>query len=60
MEEANLARATMAAFRPDFAGGELHLDEAYKACLPEFYKRKDALTGADLPGAFSLLYEGGK
>jgi enoyl-[acyl-carrier protein] reductase/trans-2-enoyl-CoA reductase (NAD+) len=55
-----LGIATMAAFRSGFAGGELHLDEAYKACLPEFYKRKDALTGADLPGAFSRLYEGAK
>jgi len=47
---------SMAMFRPEFSGAELRLDEAYRACLPEFYVRKDALTSADLPGAFSRLY----
>src|SRR5262249_48199194 len=28
---------SMAMFRGDFSGGELRLDDAYKACLPEFY-----------------------
>jgi enoyl-[acyl-carrier protein] reductase / trans-2-enoyl-CoA reductase (NAD+) len=51
-----LGAASMAAFRADFPGGDLRLDDAYKAALPEFHARKDALTGADLPGAFSLLY----
>lgn len=43
---------------PMFTGNaeELRLDEAYQATLPEFHKRKDALTPADIPGAFSALY----
>ena len=52
-----LGVASMAAFRADFAGDELHLDEAYKAALPEFDVRKATLTGADLPGALQLLFE---
>jgi enoyl-[acyl-carrier protein] reductase / trans-2-enoyl-CoA reductase (NAD+) len=51
-----LGTATMAAFRGDLTDGELRLDEAYKAALPEFHTRKDKLTSADLPGAFEKLY----
>ncbi len=51
-----LGVASMAAFRADFPGGDLHLDTDYKAALPEFEKRRAALTAADLPGALSLLY----
>jgi len=51
-----LGVASMPVFRPDFPGGDFRLDEAYQAALPEFYARKAALTGADLPGAFSKLY----
>jgi enoyl-[acyl-carrier protein] reductase / trans-2-enoyl-CoA reductase (NAD+) len=49
---------SMKMFTPGFAAGELKLDDAYKAALPEFHARKDALTNADLPGAFSKLYGG--
>jgi enoyl-[acyl-carrier protein] reductase / trans-2-enoyl-CoA reductase (NAD+) len=48
---------TMEMFKPSFKGSELRLDEAYQATLPEFNARKDALTNADLPGAFSKLYD---
>jgi enoyl-[acyl-carrier protein] reductase/trans-2-enoyl-CoA reductase (NAD+) len=51
-----LGKASMGAFASSFAGGDLHLDLDYKAALPEFDRRKATLTGADLPGAFSLLY----
>jgi enoyl-[acyl-carrier protein] reductase/trans-2-enoyl-CoA reductase (NAD+) len=47
---------SMEVFRPSFESGELHLDEAYKAALPEFHARKATLTFADLPGALGLLY----
>ncbi len=51
-----LGTATMPAFAGPLPEGELHLDDAYKAALPEFHARKATLTGADLPGAFSRLY----
>lgn len=47
---------SMEVFRPSFESGELHLDGAYKAALPEFHARKATLTFADLPGALGLLY----
>jgi enoyl-[acyl-carrier protein] reductase/trans-2-enoyl-CoA reductase (NAD+) len=52
----DLGRASMEIWTPGWGGGDLHLDVAYKACLPEFYERRDRLTNADLPGAFSQLY----
>jgi enoyl-[acyl-carrier protein] reductase / trans-2-enoyl-CoA reductase (NAD+) len=51
-----LGEDSMALFRAAWDGGEVRLDAAYHACLPEFYERKDRLTNADLPGAFSALY----
>jgi len=51
-----LGTATMPIFRAGFAGGDLRLDDAYRAVLPEFHARKAKLTSADLPGAFSRLY----
>ncbi len=51
-----LGAASMALFGAGFTGGELRLDDAYRAALPEFHARKDTLTDADLPGAFSRLY----
>jgi enoyl-[acyl-carrier protein] reductase/trans-2-enoyl-CoA reductase (NAD+) len=51
-----LGAASMAAFTAAFTGGDVRLDDAYRAALPEFHARKDKLTSADLPGAFSLLY----
>lgn len=47
---------SMEMFQPSFEGAELHLDDAYKAALPEFHARKATLTGADLPEALRLLY----
>jgi enoyl-[acyl-carrier protein] reductase/trans-2-enoyl-CoA reductase (NAD+) len=52
----DLAHDSMELFRPSWQGGDVHLDEAYKAALPEFHARKATLTSADLPGAFQLLY----
>lgn len=51
-----LGRDSMAIFRPDWDGSDLHLDGAYKEALPEFEARKDRLGNADLPGAFDRLY----
>jgi enoyl-[acyl-carrier protein] reductase/trans-2-enoyl-CoA reductase (NAD+) len=51
-----LAVASMPVFGAGFPGGDLRLDDAYQAALPEFYTRKATLSGADLPGAFSKLY----
>jgi enoyl-[acyl-carrier protein] reductase/trans-2-enoyl-CoA reductase (NAD+) len=53
----DLGRESMAIFRPDWDGADLHLDGAYKEALPEFHERKARLTSADLPGAFARLYE---
>jgi enoyl-[acyl-carrier protein] reductase/trans-2-enoyl-CoA reductase (NAD+) len=52
----DLGAASMEIWTPGWAGGDLHLDGAYKAALAEFYTRRDRLTNADLPGAFALLY----
>ncbi|HVY44481.1 MAG TPA: hypothetical protein VHB21_01330, partial [Minicystis sp.] len=51
-----LAFETMPAFRFDYDGRDLRLDTAYQACLPEFHRRKETLTSADLPGCFAKLY----
>ena len=51
-----LGRDSMEIFRAAWDAGELHLDEAYKAALPEFHARKALLGPGDLPGAFSKLY----
>lgn len=54
----DLARDTMAIWRPGWEGEELRLDSAYQAILPEFHARKDRLTPGDIPGALRLLFEG--
>jgi enoyl-[acyl-carrier protein] reductase/trans-2-enoyl-CoA reductase (NAD+) len=51
-----LAEDTMAVWRDPKPEAELRLDDAYQAALPEFHKRKDELTPADLPKAFAGLY----
>src|SRR5262249_55525976 len=51
-----LGADSMDLFRPDWDGSDVHMDVAYKACLPEFDARKEKLTNADLPEAFKLLY----
>jgi enoyl-[acyl-carrier protein] reductase/trans-2-enoyl-CoA reductase (NAD+) len=52
----DLGADSMALWSERHAGGDLHLDTAYKAALPEFDTRKEALQPGDLPGALSLLY----
>ncbi|NUP08302.1 MAG: hypothetical protein HOW73_19805 [Polyangiaceae bacterium] len=49
----------MEIFKPSFASehGEIRLDNDYQATLPEFYKRRDALTAEDVPSAFAKLIE---
>lgn len=48
---------SMALFRPEWDGGDVLLDAAYKAALPEFEARKARLTQADVPSAFKLLFK---
>ncbi len=50
-----LGRDSMGMFQAGYAGEDIRLDAAYQACLPEFHRRKDALTNADVPSAFSRL-----
>lgn len=54
----DLGADSMAIWKPGWDGADLHVDVAYKAILPAFHERRDALTHADLPGAFHLLYQG--
>ncbi|MCC6523436.1 MAG: hypothetical protein IT373_12330 [Polyangiaceae bacterium] len=51
----DLARETMQMWREPLPRGELRLDTAYQACLPEYLRRLEALTPADVPRAFSRL-----
>lgn len=51
-----LGALSMAIFQPGWGASELRLDGAYRAALPEFHRRKERLTSADLPGAFDRLY----
>jgi enoyl-[acyl-carrier protein] reductase/trans-2-enoyl-CoA reductase (NAD+) len=55
----DLAAGTMRLWREPLPTDELRLDEAYQRCLPEFHRRKDALTEGDCPGCFAKLFEGG-
>ncbi len=52
---AELAEDSMAVWRDPKPQRELRLDDAYQAALPEFHRRKNALTPADVPAAFSAL-----
>jgi enoyl-[acyl-carrier protein] reductase / trans-2-enoyl-CoA reductase (NAD+) len=52
----DLAAATMPIFHPEYDSRDIRMDTAYQACLPEFHRRKDQLTSANLPGCFSKLY----
>jgi enoyl-[acyl-carrier protein] reductase/trans-2-enoyl-CoA reductase (NAD+) len=54
----DLARATMALWQEPFPETELRLDEAYQRCLPEWHRRKDALSEADFPQCFDRLIGG--
>ncbi len=50
-----LAEDSMALWRQPLPEEELRLDEAYQRILPEFHKRKDTLTPADVPACFGAL-----
>jgi enoyl-[acyl-carrier protein] reductase/trans-2-enoyl-CoA reductase (NAD+) len=51
-----LGQDTMAMWLEPLPGEELRLDEAYQKTLPEFYRRRDAMTPEDIPQAFSALF----
>ena len=51
-----LSHEAMSIFRKDYQSSDVRLDAAYQETLPEFYRRRDALTADDLPGAFAKLY----
>jgi enoyl-[acyl-carrier protein] reductase / trans-2-enoyl-CoA reductase (NAD+) len=51
-----LAAESMKIFEKGYDGSDVRLDAAYQETLPEFFKRRDALTPSDIPGAFSALY----
>jgi enoyl-[acyl-carrier protein] reductase/trans-2-enoyl-CoA reductase (NAD+) len=51
-----LGRDTMALWQEPPPDGEIRLDAPYQRTLPEFHKRKDALSPSDLPDAFSALF----
>ena len=51
-----LAAESMKIFEKGYDGSDVRLDAEYQETLPEFFKRRDALTPADIPGAFSALY----
>lgn len=53
-----LAAATIDIWREPYPETELRLDEAYQRCLPEWHRRKDALTPEDFPACFSKLFDG--
>jgi enoyl-[acyl-carrier protein] reductase/trans-2-enoyl-CoA reductase (NAD+) len=48
---------TMALWREPLPRGELRLDAAYQQCLEEFRRRTARIRPADVPAAFSLLFE---
>jgi enoyl-[acyl-carrier protein] reductase/trans-2-enoyl-CoA reductase (NAD+) len=54
-----LGRGTMKMFEPGFEGDIVRLDEAFQAALPEFHRRKDALSPENLRESFGLLYREG-
>ncbi|WP_437671233.1 hypothetical protein [Sorangium sp. So ce131] len=53
----DLAHDSMEVWRPSWDGGDLRVDAAYQAALPEFNKRKAEIGPNDVPGAFRLLFE---
>jgi enoyl-[acyl-carrier protein] reductase/trans-2-enoyl-CoA reductase (NAD+) len=52
-----LAAESMAIFRAGWRGSDLRLDADYQVCLPEFFRRSQALEPEDLPGAIDLVFE---
>ena len=53
-----LAADTMELWAKGASTSELRLDDDYQATLPEFYKRRDALTPDAVPQAFAGLFVG--
>jgi len=51
-----LGAATVPIFAPGRAASTFRLDEAYQAALPEFHRRKDALSPENLRASFDRLY----
>ena len=51
-----LAAETAQIFAPGYTGADVRLDADYQETLPEFYKRRDALSPEDIPGAFAGLF----
>jgi enoyl-[acyl-carrier protein] reductase/trans-2-enoyl-CoA reductase (NAD+) len=51
-----LAYHSMDLFKANWDGKDLPLDRDYQIVLPEFHARKAAMTPADLPDAFRLVY----
>jgi enoyl-[acyl-carrier protein] reductase/trans-2-enoyl-CoA reductase (NAD+) len=54
----DLAAGTMALWREPLPREELRLDEAYQRTLPEWHRRKHALTPPDVPSCFGKLFDG--
>jgi enoyl-[acyl-carrier protein] reductase/trans-2-enoyl-CoA reductase (NAD+) len=55
---AELAFDTMALWREPLPQDELRLDTAYQQCLDEFRQRTARIVPADVPAAFSRLFQG--
>ncbi len=53
-----LGAATIDLWREPYPETELRLDDAYQRCLPEWHRRKDALTPEAFPACFSSLFDG--
>ncbi len=51
-----LAHHSMDMFKSSWDGQDLPLDKDYQVVLPEFHRRKAAMTPGDLPEAFRLVY----
>jgi enoyl-[acyl-carrier protein] reductase / trans-2-enoyl-CoA reductase (NAD+) len=51
-----LTMDAMSVWKSGYAGADVRLDTAYQETLPEFYRRRDAMTDADIPKAFSALF----
>lgn len=53
-----LGAASVDLWREPLPESELRLDGAYQRCLPEWHRRKDALTEENFPGCFEKLFDG--
>ena len=53
-----LSEGAMQIWKSGWDGADVRLDDAYQATLPEFYRRRDALSAGDIPAAFKALFVG--